>query len=310
MFFKKGISRKERIAILKRFSAIIFGNIILAFGTAIFFLQCDIVAGGLSGIGIVVKSLFNFDEDVTIFILQWVLFFIGFAFLGKRFAFETLIATIVFPLATMLFTRVITPDTISFLRLANDNTTRLLAAIFGGVLTGVGVAMNMVGGGSTGGVDILAILLRKITRIKTSIWVFVIDASIIILGMIFSGGNEPLFAGMIGILAALMCSLIVEIFFSKQNNCYVANIISPQWEKINKYIQDDMKRGATIIPVQGGYQFNEYRMVQVAFARKEQSDLLLYISEVDPNAFVTIVRAHEINGEGFMDLPKIRKRQK
>lgn len=304
-FSFKNMTKMEKITALKRLGIIVFGNLLLAFATSIFLFQCDIVSGGLAGIGIIIQNVFHISESIVVFVLQWLLFLTGWITLGKKFALETLIATIIYPLGLLFFTEVVSPENFEFLRLVSNSeeTTRLVAALVGGALVGLGVALNLVGGGSTGGLDILSIILNKITHIKTSAWVFIIDSTIIIIG-IFAIPNSGLFNGLIGVISAFTCSLVIEIIFSKQNNCYIANIISTKWEIINKYIQDDMKRGATIVPVQGGYQFNEYRMVYVAFSRNEQNALLQFIAKCDPSAFVTIVRAHEITGEGFKKMPK------
>ncbi len=308
----KKLTKEDIKQIAWRLFIIISGNLLLAFGTAIFLVQCDIIAGGLSGIGIITSSLGWLSVDITVLILQWGFFLLGWLVLGKKFAFQTLIATIVYPIGITVFTRVISYQNIELLRFSVDalgafsETSLLIASIFGGALCGIGVALNIMGGGSTGGLDILALLLNKVTKIKTSFWMFVIDASVIVIGVFIVNQNNAFLHLLIGILCAFICAVVVELVMAKQNNCYIAEIISEKWKDINRFVQEEMGRGTTIVDVKGGYQFQDYKMIKVAFSEEEQLTLLNEISEIDKDAFVICCQAHGINGEGFTSLPKKR----
>lgn len=309
MVKKLKLKREDWIKILTRFLIIAIGNLLLAFGTSIFLVQCNIVAGGLSGLGILFQKFL--PVDVTMAILQWAMFFLGWFLLGKKFALQTLVATIIYPLGVAFFTRIIGYNNIDLLRFSQisegvfSESTLLIASMFGGAICGIGVAMNMIGGGSTGGLDILALLLHKVTKIKTSFWMFVIDAAIILAGAFFVNSDDAFFHLLVGVLCAFICAMVLELMFARQNNCYVAQIISKNWKEINKYIHDDLGRGSTILTVEGGYRYQEYRMIQVAFSQNERLLLLNAIATIDNKAFVTCFQAREINGEGFRSLPKV-----
>ena len=204
---KRKLTKKEILKIVKDTLLIILGNFVLAFGTAIFLTKLNIVAGGLSGIGIIFQ--YHFGQyvggqliDIVVFIFTWILWVIGLIFLGKDFALKTLISAIVYPLALSLFLRVPVFGTLSesicyYGLTVTDGVVEgsvpighlLLCGLFGGVFVGTGVALTFTGGGSTGGVDVIIALLGKYTPIKESVASFMIDAVIIVTAMIAIPNN-------------------------------------------------------------------------------------------------------------------------
>lgn len=295
---KRKLSKKEIITLIKNTSLIVIGSILLAFGTGIFLVPSGINAGGLSGIALIFQATLNWEVDIVVGVLVWSLFALSIFFLGRRFAMQTLVATIVYPIALSLLLRI--PyfiDLSSALLGAESGTAELLiAGLFGGAFVGAGCAVTFLGGGSTGGVDILAFMIHKYLRVKHSISSFFIDAIIVFIGMLTIGN---LVASLVGVVSALISALMIEYIFIGKSTAFVATIISTKWEEINQFIQEKMERGTTIINVEGGFKFNEYRMISVVFDRKEYGYLYAAIAQIDPKAFVTFVQAQSVHGEGF-----------
>ena len=166
----------EKKFFFKNLFQIIFGCICLAFGTAIFLTTLNIVAGGLSGIAIIIQFFIG-DKffggqsiDIFVFVLTWALWILGLLLVGKKFAIKTLVASIVYPLALSLFLRVPAfiqlADMIAYYGMETKEAAvpignLLICGIFGGVFIGLGVALNFSGGGSTGGVDVFIAILHK-----------------------------------------------------------------------------------------------------------------------------------------------------
>lgn len=271
---------------------ITFGSFIIAIGVGFFLVPMQIINGGLSGIAIITKHLFNWPIDLVVAILNIILFLIGLFFLGKDFTLKTLISTIVYPIFLSLILRV---SSFNLGLDINNDTHRLLGAIFGGALLGIGVALTFIAGGSTGGVDILYFILKKAFHIKPSISAFIIDALIILAG-IFS---VSLIVGLFGVLSAFIAALVIEVMFVGMNPSYMALIISSKAEEINHYIQYTMERGATLIDVKGGYKNAPYTMIQVAIGRRELQQLKDEIYKIDPKAFAIFTQVSSINGYGF-----------
>ncbi len=312
----KDMTLKQKHEALKRVFIVMLGTIILAIGQAVFIEQYNLVIGGVASIGNIVNHFIPspYTVRVTVVVLNISCFLVGLIFLGKKFSAQTLISTIVYTIVYPIISYLMQTDLFAFLKMPIEaegisNMTLLLAGVFGGIISGVGVTLCFLAGGSTGGVDVFCILFAKITRSKPPIWMFIIDAIVVFLGYILLGqGNFIYF--LICVLSTLLCSLTTEIMMSKRNNAYVVNILSEKWEEINKFIIEDLDRGSTIIDVVGGYTNKKHRLIQAAISRDQYAVLLSKISEVDKEAFVTINSAHEVNGEGFDALPTKSKKGK
>jgi len=275
---------------------LLLANAILGVGTVFFLVPMQVVNGGLSGIALVVNEEFGFPIDLMTAILAWVLFIIGFLTLGKTFALKTLLATITYPLFVFIFLRLIGQDIIGFD--LDEPIHRLLAAIFGGGFVGLGVALAFLAGGSTGGVDVIILLAKKLFDIKTSVTSFFVDVIVIMLGMLVFG----LLIGLYGIISTIISSLVIELVFVGFSRSYQLDIISTQWEKINDYILHHMKRGSTIVPIRGGYTLKEKYQIQVIIPRTEYFALKQMIATIDADAFVVIHQVRTVFGEGFDQL--------
>lgn len=308
----KKMTKKQKRDMLMRVLKVILGTLILAFGQAVFIEQYNLVIGGVASIGNIIKVFIDteYTVRVTVVILEVLCFVIGYLFLGKRFSAQTLISTIVYIVAYPLIST-LAKMFIPLMTSGDSNVILLLAGVFGGMISGLGIALCLLGGGSTGGVDVFAILLAKATHTKAPIWMFIVDAVVVFLGYILidSDGNNLMYC-LICILAALCSSLTTEVIISKQNNSFVVNIVSSKWEEINEFILKDLDRGSTLIDVIGGYTMENRRMIQAAISRDQYSLLISKISEVDKDAFVTINGAHEVNGEGFEALPSSARRKR
>lgn len=289
---------------LKNILLTVAGTMILAFGTAVFILPFELVSGGVSGIAIIIERLLPeglISVDVTVTILTWTLFLIGFLVLGRAFAAKTLISTIVYPLGTSLFMRLADPSFAGgfFCLQASSyvDVAPLLATVFGGLCVGTGCAVTFLGGGSTGGVDIIAFSLCRIfKRLKSSIAVFAVDATIIVLGMFVIG---DLVISLLGIISVFISATMVDRIFLGGNRAFIAQIISENHDEINRQVIGSMNRTTTIVDAVGGYTGKSTKMIMVTFSMRQYADLMRIINKADKNAFITIQRAHEINGLGW-----------
>lgn len=299
------MTKKEKMSLVRNSLQIIMGTLILAIGQVLFIEQCSLVTGGLASIGNIINKFLpsQYTVSITVVVLNILCFLVGSIFIGKTFAAQTLLSagfyTLIYPAISALMNNNLLP----FLHFNEMNDLNLLlAGLFGGVISGIGIGICMGAGGSTGGVDVFAILISKITRIKVSILVFIIDGTIVLLGFIFVKPDFVYF--LICVLSSFCCSASLEFVFTRKNNCYVIDIISKEWKAINDFIIIKLERGSTIVNVQGGYKFEDYRMIQAAISRDQYTQLIDKISEIDQNAFVIVSSAREVNGEGFQNLPK------
>lgn len=297
-------TRREVLTLLKNAALVVLGTVVLAFGFAVFLIPYDLIIGGIDGIAIVLIDGFGIDFisfDVCVLVLTWGLFFLGLVFLGRDFAFKTFISAMVFPPAQTLFLNIMDSDMFGdFFVIAkgmDDVAGLIIAAVFGGVFVGAGCALAYLGGGSTGGTDILALIAAKyIKHLKSSVAIFICDTIVILLGILVL---KNLILCLLGITAAFVGALVIDKIFLGQSKAFIANIVSDKYEEINEAIIKKLDRTSTVITANGGFSGEKKRMIMVSFTMPQYAAFLAIIKSVDKEAFVTIHRAHEINGEGW-----------
>ena len=300
---KLKISKRDFMNYAKNFLLVIFGTAVLAFGAAIFLIPFDLVTGGISGLGIVLQRIIplNLSIDFYLTALTWGLFILGFIFLGKNFALKTLVSTIFYPVLFSFFYNLVEYKLFNGLFVLQNSEYHemavLLAALFGGAFTGAGCAITFKAGGSSGGVDILAFLLFKLfKKIKSSYIIFAIDAIIVVCGVFII---NDLVLSLLGILSALVCSIMIDKMFLGGDGAYVAQIVSDKSEEISQGVIDILDRTTTIVDAVGAYSKEPKKMTIVSFSMREYSDLMAIINKEDPSAFMIISQVHENHGEGW-----------
>ena len=226
-------------------------------------------------------------------------FFLGLFFLGRDFAIKTLASTIIYPLAISLFMKMISPDFLGgiFYLDTSSDLALIISALFGGLCIGTGCALTFLGGGSTGGVDIFAFIFCKyVKRWKSSTVIFVVDATAVVLGLFVIG---DLIHTLLGVISAWICAMVIERIFIGSGQAFTAQIVSDKYQELNLAIREEVRRTTTIYTAKGGYSGEEKTMLSVTFTMRQYPNVMSVIKRIDPTAFVSITRAHEINGEGF-----------
>lgn len=194
---------------------VIGGTLLLSFGTAVFILPFQLIVGGISSIALLIAEGIPaqvFPPDDMIALLSWGLFFMGKRMLGKDFSRKTLLSTIVYPLGLFLFRPLAGNGLWNLQALWGYDSSLVLASILGGVFVGMGCALSFRGGGSTGGIDILAMILsRRWLKIPYQRVIFGMDAIVIIIGFLM---HQNLRHSLFGILCAAITALTIGQFFS------------------------------------------------------------------------------------------------
>lgn len=312
----KEVTKLEKLKMLQRFLCILFGSLLLAFGTRIFLVKLNIISGGLSGVAIVIQRIIGPTPEVTDIIVTaatWVLWVVGLIFGGKAFAFRTLLASIFYPIFYTMFTRIPAFEFLgdSFVQAMENGEAigvLMLGGIFGGVFVGCGVALAFLGDGSSGGIDIIIYLIEKHTKIRHSVLSFIIDGTIILLGLIVparTGGTwqddfiRNLILVLEGIISCFVTAVTIEFVYGGNKTSFQVDVISDEWEKISAFAQDKLGRGATIIRAQGGFKGEERVVLRIVFPKYQYRKLRDYIALVDSKAFVTFTQTNAVYGEGF-----------
>ena len=307
---KKNATAEKRKRFLISSAYIAIGAVLLALGVGLFIKPFSLVTGGVSGLSIILSALLpeipvdgvNMTMEICTFVITWLLFLIALIFLGKAVAFKTLLSSAIFTVLLPVITY-ISEKHITFFNIASQWTDKthyslpIIAAVFGGVLIGVGCAFTFRGGGSTGGLDILALIVVKyVKRAKSSVMVFIFDGAVVVCGMF---ATQNLVMTLLGVTSAFIVAIVIDKVFMGQDRAYIANIISEEYENIRRAIIEQLDRTCTIIPAKGGFTDTDRPIVMVSFTMREYGPLLTIVHSIDDDAFITVHRAHEIDGEGF-----------
>ena len=272
----------------------ILGNAVLALGTAAFVVPNGLISGGVTGIGLILEHFFGLPVDVGVFVGDAVLFLLGAAVMGKAFAATIILSTIVYPTFFSLFGK------IPFLTSLTDD--KLMAAIYAGLLMGAGIGLVIKVGGSTGGMDIPPIILHKLFGLSIPVMIYVGDTALLLIQAIYSSTEQVLYC----ILVVLLNSIVMDkVLIMGQKQTQVV-VISPQYEKINQMIHQQMDRGSTLLHATTGLEKSDQKVVMTVISNRQLAHLNELILQIDPQAFVVASEVNEVKGRGFT-LSKLSK---
>ncbi|WP_276886719.1 YitT family protein [Allobaculum stercoricanis] len=273
---------------VKNILLLLLGNLILACGTSFFILPNNILSGGVTAISIILDSLLGINRVFTIYALNIVLFILGAVCLGKAFAAKALMSTILYPTFIALLSPFYDPEFCA--------VDPILAAIFAGVIMGTGLGLVFRANGSSGGMDIPALILHKYLHIPQGNAVFIIDFLTVSAGLMVFGLNSLL----TGILTIFTTSNVINMVLTfGGENAQNVMIISNKWETIRDYLLKDLARGVTILEGTGAYS-NEHRPVLMCVVKtREYAKFQREIGTIDPEAFIIVNSVHEVRGMGF-----------
>ncbi|NRG43187.1 YitT family protein [Bacillus sp. CRN 9] len=273
---------------IKNILFILIGSAIFSFGIVHFNMQNNLSEGGFTGITLLLYFLFDWDPSYTNLILNIPLFFIGWKLLGRKAFIYTIIGTVSVSIFLWIFQRY------QINMPLNDDLT--LAALFAGVFIGVGLGIIFRFGGTTGGVDIIARLVNKYAGISMGKTMFVFDACVIIISLIFYLSYKE---AMYTLVAVFVGARVIDFI---QEGAYAARgamIISEKNEEIAAKIMNEMERGVTVLKGHGSFTKVDRDVLYCVVARNELTRLKSIINSVDPHAFVTMSQVHDVLGEGF-----------
>lgn len=269
---------------------IAIGAFIFSFGIAMFTSPNNIAPGGVSGIGTMLNHLFNIPIGSVIIAVNIPLFIFSFKKFGRSFFKKSLFATF---LTSSLI------DVLPFILEKHYIYSPLLASIFGGVSIGVGVGIIFLRGGTTGGADILAKLIRlKYPHFSLGTLVFIIDAIIVISTLFVYGSIEAL---LYSTVSFFVTSRAVDAIIFGAARSKMLLIITTQPQQIAKRIMNDIQHGVTLIPASGGYT-NEEKTILLSVVRpNEVAEINKIVKEIDRSAFTIITESNEVFGYGFQN---------
>ena len=296
---RKSIRKKEFI--LKRMQFLYFlkdiillaiGAYIISFGTNMFLLPYKMTTGGASGIATIMYYIANIPMGVTILIVNLPLFLFAIIKLGKVFTIKTIISTVLLS----VFLEIFKYDQI----IARNSVDLLIACIFGGLICGIGLSLTFKAGASSGGSDLLAQLIYKLTSVQSLSQVLLAIELVIISAVIVV--FQDLNIGLYSIISMFISTRVIDIVFEGVNNTKVATIITKKTDAVVEPILTELKRGATITNSIGAHTGEENTTITCIITRSQIAKLKQIIRENDSNAILYIYTVNEAIGKGFKNI--------
>ncbi|MDQ1770314.1 DUF2179 domain-containing protein [Labilibaculum sp. A4] len=283
---------------LSAYAYLILGSIIFAVSDILFVVPYKLAPGGVYGIATVLNTMFSWKISYCTISMEIPLIILGTIILGPRFGVKTIVSIGVILFTVWFMETFVSPD---YAKVIADP---MLNTIVAGVFYGISIGFIFKSRATSGGSDIIAMILAKYTKLSLGKLVMIVDGIIVLFTL-----AQPSETGTIGWEFAIYSLIIIyiegkiiDMVVSGANYHKTVMIVSDQFESISSKIRDDLKRGATIFTGTGVYSGEEKKMVYSVMSRRELEILKLYIREVDPSAFVNVTEANEILGEGFKSL--------
>lgn len=262
---------------------------IMCIGVYFFKFPNKFAFGGVTGFSTVVSELTRWSASDFTFIVNMVLMVIGFLCLGRSFGLKTAYASVLMSVTLSVMERIWPMSA----PLTSEPLLELLFAIF---LPAVGSAVLFNIGASSGGTDIIAMILRKYTSWNIGTVLFLVDIASVVMAFFVFGPTTGLFSTL-GLMAK---SLMIDGVIESINQCKCFNIICDDADPICEFIIHELKRSATVYQAQGAFTHHQKTVIMTTMKRSQAVRLRNFIRRVEPGAFILISNSSEIIGKGFL----------
>lgn len=267
------------------YTEIIIGNLLTAAAFGMIVLPQKFVAGGVTGLTLVLTNLIPLNMTIMMYIINAVLFILGFLLIGKDFVMKTALSSLIFPLF-LQFT-----SSVALLRpLSHDP---LLSTIVAGLVLGLGSGLILYGDGSSGGFDILGVIAHKYLHIPVAAVTFACDATVVLLQA------TSVMKTAYGIVVIVFTSLIINKVLSAGAAKSQMLIISEKYNEIRNELLTHEDTGLTMLKAESGYRGENLQVVLAVMPYDKISAAKKAVNNIDPTAFVIISDVHSVLGKGY-----------
>lgn len=281
---KLSIRNNSKYNYVMQYFNLTIGCIIAALGFNLFLKPNQIASGGTVGISLLVKQLFNIEPAITQWGANIPLIFVGLVLMGRKFTLRTIFGSLVLPLFILFTTNI-----------HSITSNLLLASIYGGLLSGLGLGIVFKNNGSTGGTSIIASIINKYTGVSIGNSQGIIDGCVIIAAAFIFNPEKALYS-IISLFITTKAIDLIQLGFSGSK---VAFVVSDKSEDIKSIVLKDLDRGLTKLSGFGGYTEEECTVLMVVMDQSEVNRFKNLVKSIDSNAFIIISETHEVLGQGF-----------
>ncbi len=282
------LQKKEKLLhIIKDYVIITFGLILYALSWTFFLVPAQITGGGVSGLAAVIFYSYKIPIGLTFFSVNLILVVIAIKVLGASFGVKTIFSMVVISIAFSVL------PTLPSGAIIQDN---FLSSVLGGMMGGAGIGIVFSRGGSTGGTDIIAMIVNKYRNISPGRIILYCDVIIIGSSYFLLHSLDKM---VYGFVSMAVVSYTLDAFLSGSNASAQIFIFSPKYEKIADFINSEFGRGVTALDGKGWYTQNNVTVLITVVRKKETSILFRKVKEIDPNAFISMASVMGVYGQGF-----------
>lgn len=301
------LNKKSVFTFIKEYAIITLGIFMYVMGWILFLIPNNLVGGGVSGVSSIVQYASHgvIKLGTVYFVINAVLLIIGMLTLGKAFGGKTVYAVIVASIGLNALQGIIPADITQILAVDNG---KLMSTIMGGIMAGVGIGMTMSQGGSTGGTDIIALVVNKYRNVSPGRMILWMDVVIILSSLLVpsytASGQllpwpEKITTVVYGFILVVINSTVLDLYLSGSRQSVQLFILSRKYQEIADMITNELHRGVTVLDGKGWYTKQSTEVLIVITRRTDVSVLLRMIKTVDPDAFLSITSVTGVYGKGF-----------
>lgn len=281
------IKRNSVLDFFKEYSIITFSLFLYALGWTAFLIPSEIVGGGLSGIGALVYYSTGLPVGYTVFGINTLLILIAIKMLGKGFGIKTIYSFVMMSFFLALMQEIITEPFVD---------DRFMSAIIGGILCGASVGLVFAQGGSTGGTDIIAMIINKYRKISPGRVILACDLVIISSSYLLFQSVEIM---VYGYVTMAVTAYVIDMVLVGSKQSVQVMIISRFHDEIADSIGAEGKRGITLLNGKGWYTQKDFNVVMMVVRKNELQYLFRTVKGIDPEAFVSVASVMGVYGKGF-----------
>lgn len=301
------VSTKGVLLTIKEYAIIAIGIAVYVIGWNIFLVPNNLVGGGVTGFASILQYATNgaLKIGTTYFVLNAILLVLALIVLGKGFGGKTVFAVVIASIGFNLSPSLIPQDIIQ--KLALDNG-KLMSTIMGSILVGVSIGITMSQGGSTGGTDIIALIINKYRNVspgKILLWtdIFIISSSLLMPSYTKLGElvpfTEKITTVVYGFIYIVIVTTVLDMYLSGTKQSVQLFILSKKHAEIADAITGELHRGVTVLNGKGWYSKESTEVLMVITRKTDLNLLLKYVKSIDPNAFLSVSSVMGVFGKGF-----------
>ena len=292
------------MTVLKEYLIITLGLLCYTAGWCIFIIPHEMVGGGVSGMGALIYYATGFPVSYSYFLINTVLLLIALKVLGKGFGFKTVFAIFMASLFFKILPEIIPETFIQEIAISNG---KLMSAIIGGAISGVGIALTFSQGGSTGGTDIIALMITKYRNVSPGKIILYLDIFIIASSMFLPNDLNvgAKFANVIyGYIVTGLCASTLDLLLSGMKQSIQMFIFSKNYAAIADRISKELRRGVTVLDGQGWFSKQNGKILLVIAKKTDMNFLYKIVKEEDKDAFMSEGSVRGVYGQGFDQIKK------